>query len=106
MRRRLAMLKTILGVVILFLMIAFTAYLAFHYAPIEKTMGQIQKIFYPHLPNAFSSFIALGICFYANLRHVFSREATWDCLGLSVAAVCLVFISVFLITVSVCAHPC
>ena len=77
------MLKTVLGAVILFLMIAFTAYLAFHYAPIEKTMGPIQKIFYLHLPSAFSSFLALGICFYANLRYVFSRQAKWDWLGVS-----------------------
>ncbi len=99
------MLKTVLGAVILFLMIAFTAYLAFYYAPIEKTMGPIQKIFYLHLPSAFSSFIALGICFYANLRYVFSREAKWDWLGVSAAEVGLVFISVVLITGPIWAHP-
>jgi len=104
-RRRLPVLKTVLGAVILFLMIAFTAYLAFYYAPIEKTMGPIQKIFYLHLPSAFSSFIALGICFYANLRYVFSREAKWDWLGVSAAEVGLVFISVVLITGPIWAHP-
>src|SRR5258708_17797134 len=104
-RRRLAMLKTVLGAVTLFLMIAFTAYLAFHYAPIEKTMGPIQKIFYLHLPSAFSSFIALGICFYANLRYVFSREAKWDWLVVSAADVGLVFISVVLVTGPIWARP-
>src|SRR5260221_13458922 len=99
------MLKTVLGAVILFLMIAFTAYLAFHYAPIEKSMGPIQKIFYLHLPSAFSSFIALGICFYANLRYVFSREAKWDWLGVSAAEAGLVVISVVLSTRPIWAHP-
>src|SRR6266851_1774402 len=69
--------KTIAGAFALFLLIAVTAYLAFFYAPIEKTMGPIQKIFYLHLPSAFSSFIALGICFYANLMYVFKRQPKW-----------------------------
>ncbi len=99
------MLKTTLGAAILFVLIAFTAYLAFYYAPIEKTMGVIQKIFYLHLPCAFSSFVALGICFYANLRYVFTREAKWDWLGVSAAEVGLAFISVVLISGPIWAHP-
>ena len=99
------MLKTILGVVILFGMIAFTAYLSFYYAPVERSMGPIQKIFYLHLPSAFSSFIALGICFYANLRYVFTRQPKWDWLGVSAAEVGLAFISVVLITGPIWAHP-
>jgi heme exporter protein C len=98
-------LKTILGATVLFLMIAFTAFLAFNYAPIEKSMGVIQKIFYLHLPSAFSSFVALGICFYANLMYVFKRQPKWDWLGVSAAEVGLAFISVVLITGPIWAHP-
>ena len=99
------MLKTVLGVVILFAVIAFTAYLSFYYAPVERSMGPIQKIFYLHLPSAFSSFIALGVCFYANLRYVFTRQPKWDWLGVSAAEVGLAFISVVLITGPIWAHP-
>ena len=99
------MLKTILGAAILFVLIALTAYLAFHYAPVEKSMGIIQKIFYLHLPSAFSSFIALGICFYANLMYVFKRQPKWDWLGASAAEVGLAFISVVLVTGPIWAHP-
>jgi len=98
-------LKTVLGVVILFAVIAFTAYLSFYYAPVERSMGPIQKIFYLHLPSAFSSFIALGVCFYANLRYVFTRQPKWDWLGVSAAEVGLAFISVVLITGPIWAHP-
>ena len=79
------MLKTILGAAILFVLIAFTAYLAFHYAPVEKSMGIIQKIFYLHLPSALSSFVAFGVCFYANLMYVFKRQSKWDWLGFLLA---------------------
>lgn len=99
------MLKNILSATVLFLMIAFTAYLGFYYAPIEKSMGVIQKIFYLHLPSAFSSFVALGICFYANLMYVFKRQQKWDWLGVSAAEVGLAFISVVLVTGPIWAHP-
>ncbi len=99
------MLKTILGAAILFVLIALTAYVAFHYAPVEKSMGIIQKIFYLHLPSALSSFVAFGVCFYANLMYVFKRQPKWDWLGVSAAEVGLAFISVVLVTGPIWAHP-
>jgi len=86
-------------------LIALTAYLAFHYAPVEKSMGIIQKIFYLHLPSALSSFVAFGVCFYANLMYVFKRQPKWDWLGVSAAEVGLAFISVVLVTGPIWAHP-
>ena len=97
--------KIILRAAILFVLIAFTAYLAFHYAPVEKSMGIIQKIFYLHLPSALSSFVAFGVCFYANLMYVFKRQPKWDWLGVSAAEVGLAFISVVLVTGPIWAHP-
>ncbi len=97
--------KIILRAAILFVLIALTAYLAFHYAPVEKSMGIIQKIFYLHLPSALSSFVAFGVCFYANLMYVFKRQPKWDWLGVSAAEVGLAFISVVLVTGPIWAHP-
>jgi len=97
--------KIILRAAILYVLIALTAYLAFHYAPVEKSMGIIQKIFYLHLPSALSSFVAFGVCFYANLMYVFKRQSKWDWLGVSAAEVGLAFISVVLVTGPIWAHP-
>jgi len=71
-------LKSALKATLLFALIAVTAYLAFYYAPIEKSMGVIQKIFYLHISCAFSAFVAFGTCFYANLRYVFTRAPKSD----------------------------
>src|SRR6266566_3444473 len=90
---------------ILFVLIAVTGYLAFYYAPIERSMGVIQKIFYLHISCAFSAFVAFGTCFYANLRYVFTREAKSDWLGVSAAEVGLAFITVVLVTGPIWAHP-
>src|SRR5213594_4528532 len=88
-----------------FVLIAVTGYLAFYYAPIERSMGVIQKIFYLHISCAFSAFVAFGTCFYANLRYVFTREAKSDWLGVSAAEVGLAFITVVLVTGPIWAHP-
>jgi heme exporter protein C len=99
------MLKTVLFAGLLFAAIALTAYLVFYYAPVERTMGEIQKIFYLHLPAAFTSFCALAIGFYANLMYVFRRNPKWDWLGVASAEVGLAFISVVLISGPIWAHP-
>jgi heme exporter protein C len=97
--------KNIFKAAVLFALIAFTAYLAFYYAPIERTMGVIQKIFYLHVSSALSSFVAFGICFYANLTYVFKRQPKSDWLGVAAAEVGLAFIFVVLITGPIWAHP-
>jgi heme exporter protein C len=99
------MLKTALTALTVLFLIAITTYLAFFYAPVERTMGPIQKIFYLHLPSAFTAFIAMGVCFTANLLYVFRREHKWDWLGVAAAEVGLVFISVVLVTGPIWAHP-
>src|SRR5262249_159062 len=99
------MTKSIVSATILFVLIAATAYVAFYYAPIEKTMGVIQKIWYLHVSCAFSSFVAFGICFYANLRYVFTRQVKSDWLSVSAAEVGLAFILVVLTTGPIWAHP-
>jgi heme exporter protein C len=97
--------KRILWALILFAGIALTTALSFYYAPVEKTMGVIQKIFYLHISCAFSSFVAFGTCCYSNLMYVFKREAKWDWMGVSAAEVGLAFILVVLITGPIWAHP-
>lgn len=99
------MAKTVLSAVVLFVAIAITAYLSFYYAPVERSMGPIQKIFYIHLPSAFTSFVALFIGFVANVLYVIRRTPKWDWLGVASAEVGLVFISIVLVTGPIWAHP-
>ena len=39
----------------------------FFYAPVEKTMGIVQKVFYIHVPSAFFAFFAFFITFVASI---------------------------------------
>ena len=80
-------------------------YAIFIYAPIEKTMGVVQKIFYLHLPLAFLSFLAFFIVFIASILYLYKRDIRWDILAHSSAEVGVIFCSLVLITGPIWARP-
>ena len=53
-------------------------YMAFQYAPRESTMGDVQRIFYFHVPFALGSFLAFGAVLVASLGYLIKRELSWD----------------------------
>lgn len=78
---------------------------AIYIAPPEKTMGLIQRIFYFHVPSAFSGFVALTIAFIANIAYLRSRAPKWDWLGVSAAEVGVACFTCMLVTGPIWAHP-
>lgn len=83
--------------VTLVLLAGATAMAAF-YAPVEATMGSVQKIFYLHLPVAFCTFFACFIVFVASAGYLWRRSIAWDDLGHAAASVAVVLCSVVLLT--------
>lgn len=51
------------------------------YAPIEETMGLVQKIFYIHMPLAWWSLVSFFVVFCASIRHLLTRSAGSDILA-------------------------
>lgn len=99
---------TILDSVLLgltFFTMLLSIYAIFVYAPIEKTMGIVQKIFYFHLPLALSAFLAFFIVFIASILYLYTRKARWDILAYSSAEVGVIFCSLVIITGSIWARP-
>ena len=43
-------------------LLAFSTYQALFVAPTEQTMGEVQRIFYYHVPSAWTA----GVCFFVN----------------------------------------
>ena len=77
----------------------------FFVAPNERTMGEIQRIFYFHVPSAWTAFVAFFICFVANIAFLAGRARKWDWLSVSAAEVGLTFCTVVLITGPIWAKP-
>src|SRR5260370_35168573 len=92
------MVKHVLVASVVVLMIGAGAYAAFYVAPTEATMGTIQRIFYLHVPSAWTGLTSFFICFVANLANVLRREPRWDCLWVGGVEVGVGFRTVVLVT--------
>ena len=86
-------------------MLTAALYLIFIWAPNERTMGVVQRIFYFHVPSAFTAFVAFTIGGVASIRYLSSRESRFDSLSVACNEVGLVFAVVNLITGMMWAKP-
>lgn len=80
-------------------------YAALLFAPREATMGDVQRIFYFHVPNAWVAFLAFGVVFVASIQWLRTRRYWWDCLAVSAAEVGIMFTTIALVTGSIWAKP-
>jgi heme exporter protein C len=71
---------------------------AVFYAPVESTMGPVQKVFYLHMPAATNTFLACFVVFGASIGYIWQRRACWDDLAHAAAQVSVIFSSVVLLT--------
>jgi heme exporter protein C len=86
-------------------LLGLAGYAALFLAPTERTMGVIQRIFYFHVPSAWTAFVAFLIVFVANIAYLLGRASKWDWLGVSAAEVGLAFCSAVLVTGPIWAKP-
>jgi heme exporter protein C len=95
---------TILAIVTAVLL-SFALYAALVIAPTEQTMGNVQRIFYYHVPSAWVAFELFLINFIASVFYLVRRSAKADILALVTAEVGVVFCTVVLITGPIWARP-
>jgi heme exporter protein C len=80
------------------LFLAFGTYQGLVVAPTEATMGDVQRIFYVHVPAATVAFTLFFVNFLASIYYLWKRSAKADALAATTAEVGVVFCSVVLIT--------
>jgi heme exporter protein C len=95
---------TFLGL-ILFIGMPVALYMALIGAPTEKTMGDLQRIFYFHVPAAITGLIAFALNFVASLMYLLRKNRWWDDLALSSAELGILFFGMVLITGPMWAKP-
>jgi heme exporter protein C len=86
-------------------LVALAGYCALFVAPDERTMHEIQRIFYFHLPSWIAMFCAFSVVFIANISYLATRGPKWDWLGVAGAEVGVVCCTAGLITGPLWAHP-
>jgi heme exporter protein C len=80
-------------------------YTIFIYAPVEKTMGVIQKIFYIHVPSAFLAYLAFFITFIASIFYLYRKDPKWDTVAHCAVETGVVFCTIVLVTGPIWAKP-
>src|SRR5678815_2505331 len=87
------------------ILLSFALYAALVIAPTEQTMGNVQRIFYYHVPSAWVAFQLFLINFVASVIYLIRRNAKADMVALVCAEVGVVFCTVVLITGPIWARP-
>ncbi|MCC7367628.1 MAG: cytochrome c biogenesis protein CcsA [Chloroflexi bacterium] len=80
-------------------------YAALLYAPTERIQGNVQRIFYFHVPLAWAAYLAFFVVLVASCAYLIRRAPLWDALARSSAEVGLVYTTLMLITGSLWARP-
>lgn len=67
-------------------------------APVEQTMGLVQKIFYYHVPSAMLLFVSAFVCGIASAVYLFRRSAAADRVALAAGELVVLFGLIVLVT--------
>jgi len=86
-------------------MMLLALYAIFIYAPVEKTMGAIQKIFYIHVPAAFLAYLAFLITFLASVIYLIRKDSKWDTIAHCAVETGVIYCTIVLITGPIWAKP-
>ena len=87
------------------LLLAYAFYEAMWVAPTERTMGDVQRIFYYHVPSAWTAFVLFFVNFVASVTYLVRRNPKADAVALVSAEVGVIFCTVVLVTGPIWARP-
>lgn len=73
-------------------------YEIFFVAPTELQMGVVQKIFYFHVPSAYSMYVGFTVCMVGCIGYLWKRRPGFDALAVAGAEVGLIFVIIVLVT--------
>jgi heme exporter protein C len=86
-------------------LLSYALYEALVAAPTEKTMGDVQRIFYYHVSSAWTAFLLFTINFLASVVYLIRRSPKADAIAVVTAEVGVVFCTVVLVTGPLWARP-
>jgi len=75
------------------------------YAPVEATMGVVQKIFYFHMPLALWAMASFAVVFCASVAVLLNKGGAWDRLAAAACEIGVLFSGLALVTGSLWGRP-
>lgn len=94
----------VLDLVTVLLLLAATV-MVFAYAPLEKVMGQVQKVFYFHVAANWVGMLAFLVAAGMGLAYLFTGNRRWDVVEVAAVEIGMVFSLIGIVTGSIWARP-
>lgn len=87
------------------LLLAAATLMVFVYAPIERVMGAVQKLFYFHVATAWVGMIGFIIAAVVAILYLVTKDLKWDTINVAAVEISLVFFFIAIVLGSVWARP-
>jgi heme exporter protein C len=87
------------------LLLAIATYLTIDWAPMERTMGAVQRVFYFHVATGWVGMIGFLLAVFSGIMYLRSSDMKWDIIGLAGIEIGLVFSLVNIVTGAIWARP-
>ncbi len=78
--------------------------LVFLYAPMEAIMGQVQRVFYFHVANAWVGMLGFLVAAIAGVAYLRTSDSKWDITGLAAVEISFVFFFIAIVSGSIWAR--
>ncbi|MBS3750305.1 MAG: cytochrome c biogenesis protein CcsA [Anaerolineales bacterium] len=79
--------------------------LVFFYAPLERSMGAVQKVFYFHVSTAWVGMLGFFVSALMGGMYILSRKKIWDMIGFSSVEISFIFFFIAIVSGSIWARP-
>jgi heme exporter protein C len=87
------------------IVLAISAYLAIFFAPTERVMGEVQKVFYFHIGTAWTALLGFVLAAVFSIVYLVTKDLKWDRLQVASIEVSLVFFLITIVLGSIWARP-
>lgn len=79
--------------------------LVFFYAPLERSMGAVQKVFYFHVSTAWVGMLGFFVSALMGGMYILSRKKIWDMISFSSVEISFIFFFIAIVSGSIWARP-
>jgi heme exporter protein C len=87
------------------LVLAISTYLALYFAPTERVMGDVQRVFYFHIGTAWTALLGFVLAGVFSVIYLIKKDLKWDRLQVAAIEVSLVFFLITIVLGSIWARP-
>ncbi|HSL44384.1 MAG TPA: cytochrome c biogenesis protein CcsA [Anaerolineales bacterium] len=87
------------------IVLAIATYLALFFAPTERVMGEVQKVFYFHIGTAWTALLGFVLAAVFSVVYLVTKDLKWDRLQVASIEVSLVFFLITIVLGSIWARP-